>query len=160
MDYDGGHALPETHRGDVIHRYQVLTALMLNSQTKDAVVGDAMRSLQGYTRLGGDDGKKKKKSEEDDCDGLTVENIHAMDINVLKSYIGKVGFYNNKSKYMKQTAEMLIKDYEEDIPSTADEMMKLPGVGPKMVSTCLYKTQSRRYRLLQLLLQLLLQVLF
>ena len=138
LDYDGGHALPEKHRGDVIYRYQVLTALMLSSQTKDAVVGDAMRALQGYKRS--DNGKTGDDSDSNgdgDGDGLTVDNVHSMDIEVLKSFIGKVGFYNNKSKYMKQTAEMLIRDYDGDIPSTAEEMMKLPGVGPKMVR-CVY----------------------
>jgi len=85
---------------------------MLSSQTKDAVVGDAMRKLQNY--------------------GLDVEQIRDIDVEELKVLIGKVGFYNNKAKYMKRAAEILIDEYGGDIPSTADEMMKLPGVGPKM----------------------------
>ena len=112
MDSDGGGALPERHRGDKVFRYQVLTALMLSSQTKDAVVGDAMRALQKH--------------------GLDVESINTMDVNLLSSLIGKVGFYNNKTKFMKETAEILLRDYGGDIPETAEGMMKLPGVGPKM----------------------------
>jgi len=112
VDTDGGHELPEKHLGPAVHRFQVLTALMLSSQTKDAVVGETMRALQRH--------------------GLTVENIHDTDHETLNALIGKVGFHNNKTKFMKQVAEILILQYDGDIPGTADEMMKLPGVGPKM----------------------------
>jgi len=113
LDSDGGGSLPEKHRGEVVFRYQVLTALMLSSQTKDATVGEAMRAMQSR--------------------GLDVQTIHDMDAEELNGYINKVGFHNNKTKYMKQTADILIKDYNGDIPSTAIEMITLPGVGPKMV---------------------------
>lgn len=112
VDTDGGEELPEKHLGPVVHRFQVLTALMLSSQTKDAVVGETMRILQKH--------------------GLTVENIHSTDHETLNSLIGKVGFHNNKTKFMKQSAEMIISQYNSDIPLTAEEMQKLPGVGPKM----------------------------
>jgi hypothetical protein len=43
VDSDGSEALPETTKGDKTYRFQVLIALMLSSQTKDAVVGDTMQ---------------------------------------------------------------------------------------------------------------------
>ncbi len=112
LDSDGGEVLPERHRGEKVYRFQVLVALMLSSQTKDATVGEAMRALQKH--------------------GLTAENIHATDTEVLNGLIRKVGFHNNKTKYLKKAAETLIQEYGGDIPPTADEMMKLSGVGPKM----------------------------
>lgn len=112
VDTDGGSALPETHLGPRVQRFQILTALMLSSQTKDAVVGAAMRRLQRR--------------------GLTVERIHAMEDDALNDVIGKVGFHNNKTKYLKQTAALILARYDGDIPPTAEEMMTLPGVGPKM----------------------------
>jgi endonuclease-3 len=112
VDTDGGEALPEKHLGDVVFRFQVLTALMLSSQTKDAVVGETMRILQRH--------------------GLTVQNIHDTDHETLNGLIKKVGFHNNKTKFMKQAAEIILTQYNGDIPPTADELMKLPGVGPKM----------------------------
>jgi len=48
LDSDGGEALPERHFGEKVHRFQVVLALMLSSQTKDAVVSDAMRALQKH----------------------------------------------------------------------------------------------------------------
>lgn len=112
VDTDGGEALPEKHLGEKVYRFQVLTALMLSSQTKDAVVGETMRILQRH--------------------GLTVENIHQTDHETLNGLIKKVGFHNNKTKFMKQAAEIILTEYNGDIPPNADELMKLPGVGPKM----------------------------
>lgn len=112
LDTDGGEAVPERHLGEKVYRFQVMVALMLSSQTKDAVVGETMRILQKH--------------------GLTVENIHNTDAKVLNGLIQKVGFHNNKTKYLKQVAEVLIRDHDSDIPPTAHEMMQLPGIGPKM----------------------------
>lgn len=125
-DTDGGEALPEKHLGPKVYRYQVLTALMLSSQTKDAIVGEAMRALQQH--------------------GLTVENIHNnTESMLLNQLIGRVGFHNNKTKFIKQVADILISQYDGDIPHTADEMIALPGVGPKMayiVESIVYGTSS------------------
>ncbi len=46
VDSVGAEALPERHLGEVVYRYQVLIALMLSSQTKDAIVGETMKALQ------------------------------------------------------------------------------------------------------------------
>ena len=114
LDSDGGEALPQTHLGPKVYRFQVLVALMLSSQTKDAVVGNAIRALQSHEG------------------GLTVENINGMEDTVLNGLIRQVGFHNNKTKYLKKVARVLVDDYDGDIPPTADEMMKLSGIGPKM----------------------------
>lgn len=77
--------------------------------------------------------------------GLTVENIQRTDSESLNALIQKVGFHNNKTKYIKESAEMIIAQYNGDIPQSADEMMKLPGVGPKMayiVESIAFKTNS------------------
>ncbi len=136
MDYDGGHALPQKEFGMKVYRYQVLTALMLSSQTKDAVVGDAMRTLQSYKFDNNNNNNDNHDDNHDKSDlrrnGLNVYSIHEMDNVILSNMIGKVGFYNNKTKYIKQTAKILIDEYDGDIPPNAQEMMKLPGVGPKM----------------------------
>jgi endonuclease III len=100
------------------YRFRVLISLMLSSQTKDAVVGAAVRAMK--------------------VDGvLTVQAISQMEPDALKKYIEKVGFYNNKTKYIKETVEILISKYDSDLPRTAAEMIKdLPGVGPKMAFIC------------------------
>lgn len=112
VDTEGGHALPERQLGPEVRRFQVLIALMLSSQTKDAVVGETMRALQGH--------------------GLTVNNIRDTPHEDLNKLIRKVGFHNNKTKYIKKVVDILAMEYDGDIPPTADKMMELPGIGPKM----------------------------
>lgn len=112
VDSNGSEALPQRDLGDKVFRFQVLIALMLSSQTKDGVVGDAMRALQLH--------------------GLTVDNISETSADTLNRIIHKVGFHNNKTKYIKQVVEVLKEEYDGDIPPSAEEMMKLAGVGPKM----------------------------
>ena len=139
VDHDGAEQLPEKTKGEKVYRFQVLVALMLSSQTKDAVVGATMRKLQQAGT------------------GLTVENIHSMDHQTLNKLLFSVGFHNNKTVFIKaaagrcgcglrtakqftltfecrnpQLTETLIEKYQGDIPPTAEEMMELKGVGPKM----------------------------
>ena len=112
VDHDGCEVLAQRDRGPEVFRFQVLISLMLSSQTKDAVVGETMRHLQGF--------------------GLDVPTIHSISEVTLNERISKVGFHNNKSKFIKQAVEILIRDYNGDIPGTEEELMNLPGVGPMM----------------------------
>ena len=43
-----------------------------------------------------------------------------------------MGFHNLKTKYIKQTAEILRDKWNSDIPDTIEGLVSLPGVGPKM----------------------------
>lgn len=144
-------------------RFHTLIALMLSSQTKDTVTAVAMQRL--HTQLGDEkEGEIKnetespksliKKEEEDDSDGLkvpkeklgstlTVKNILAVAPERLNELIRTVGFHNNKTKYIKQVAIILRDQYDFDIPSTAEGLMSLPGVGPKMAYLCLSAAWGR-----------------
>jgi hypothetical protein len=46
VDIVGASALPETHLGPKVYRFQILVALILSSQTKDATVGEAVKTMQ------------------------------------------------------------------------------------------------------------------
>ncbi|KAM6079586.1 endonuclease III-like protein 1 isoform 1-T1 [Theristicus caerulescens] len=95
-----------------VMRYQVLLSLMLSSQTKDQVTSAAMLRLRQH--------------------GLTVDSILQMDDVTLGQIIYPVGFWRNKVKYIKQTTAILKQKYGGDIPRTVEELVQLPGVGPKM----------------------------
>ncbi|KAJ5167766.1 DNA polymerase alpha-associated DNA helicase A [Penicillium canariense] len=139
-------------------RFQTLVALMLSSQTKDTVTAVAMQRL--HTELGDDqpDRVSDIKSEPTDCmdevkikpepedpsatlapkdSTLNLENILAVSPTRLNSLIEKVGFHNNKTKYIKAAALIIRDEYEGEIPSTPEGLMKLPGVGPKMAYLCM-----------------------
>ncbi|KAL5355262.1 DNA glycosylase [Aspergillus floccosus] len=126
-------------------RFQTLVALMLSSQTKDTVTAVAMQRL--HTELGDgepplvdppaaiktEDGETKPVRDST----LNLENILAVEPTRLNELIRTVGFHNNKTKYIKAAAVILRDQYDSDIPSTASELMKLPGVGPKMAYLCM-----------------------
>ncbi|KAF9296243.1 DNA N-glycosylase and apurinic/apyrimidinic (AP) lyase [Linnemannia elongata] len=105
----GDHIPPE------VSRYQTLVALMLSSQTKDTVTSVAVRRLQ-----------KELKG------GLTIQSILDVPSEELNRIIGAVGFHNKKTVYLKQVAEICRDQYKGDIPDTAEALIALPGVGPKM----------------------------
>ena len=52
-------------------------------------------------------------------------------------YIKSVTFPNNKSKALVGAARMLVEKYGGDVPSTLDELVKLPGVGRKTANVML-----------------------
>lgn len=50
----------------------------------------------------------------------------------LDSLISKVGFHNNKTKYLKKTSEILQTQHDGDVPGDLHTLLSFPGVGPKM----------------------------
>ena len=108
-------------------RYHTLCSLMLSSQTKDTVTAAAMSRL--HTELVPHADAKQSV--------LTVENMLKVSPAHLDSLIGKVGFHNNKTRYLRSVAEILHATYSSDIPSTLEGLLSLPGVGPKMAYLCL-----------------------
>ncbi|OBS29196.1 hypothetical protein FPOA_03133 [Fusarium poae] len=108
-------------------RFHTLVALMLSSQTKDTVNAVVMRKLQ--TEL--------PPFEPGAPPGLNLNNVLAIDPKILNEFIWAVGFHNNKTKYIKQTAEILRDQWNGDIPDTIEGLVSLPGVGPKMGYLCL-----------------------
>jgi endonuclease III len=124
-------------------RYHTLTALMLSSQTKDTVTAVAMQRLHRELVPGSQqstaypDAPFGTVDEPDYQSVLTVANVINCDATHLDHLIGKVGFHNNKTKYIKQTATILQERYDSDIPETIEGLVALPGVGPKMGYLCL-----------------------
>ncbi|KAJ5385948.1 hypothetical protein N7509_008489 [Penicillium cosmopolitanum] len=133
-------------------RFQTLVALMLSSQTKDTVTAVAMQRL--HTELGEQDPliKPEVKLEDEvkikleDAEAkpeptkdstLNLDNILAVSPTRLNELIEKIGFHNNKTKYIKSAALILRDQFEGDIPSTPEGLMSLPGVGPKMAYLCM-----------------------
>lgn len=114
-------------------RYHTLVALMLSSQTKDTVTAAAMYRLHTELSPAGPldaQGRPEQSS-------LTVQNMLDSDPMHLDSLIGKVGFHNNKTKYLKATAQVLLDEHDGDVPNTLEGLVALPGVGPKMAFLCL-----------------------
>ena len=93
-------------------RFYVLVSLMLSSQTRDEVNFQAMKRLIAA--------------------GLTPNNLSSMTEQDIGDLIKPVGFWKRKSVYLKKTSRILLDSYNSDIPKSLDDLVKLPGVGPKM----------------------------
>ncbi|KAF2202418.1 DNA glycosylase, partial [Delitschia confertaspora ATCC 74209] len=107
-------------------RFQTLISLMLSSQTKDTVISVAIKGMQ--ERMPG---------------GFNLESVLKMEPAELNGFINKVGFHNLKTKYIKQTAEILRENWNSDIPDTIEGLTSLPGVGPKMAYLCMSAAWGR-----------------
>ncbi|KAK0735653.1 DNA glycosylase [Apiosordaria backusii] len=108
-------------------RFHTLVALMLSSQTRDTVNAEAMKRL--HTEL--------PPYQPGAPAGLNLDNMLHCPPAVLNELIGKVGFHNNKTKYLLQTAQILKDKFGGDIPPTIEGLVSLPGVGPKMAHLCM-----------------------
>ena len=90
----------------------VLISVVLSSRTKDERSSAAMDRLRDY--------------------GLTVEHIRETSVDELAQLILPVSFYPTKANYIKKIVEILHDEYDNDIPREFDDIISLPGVGPKM----------------------------
>ncbi|KAL6194277.1 hypothetical protein ACLB2K_035361 [Fragaria x ananassa] len=103
-----GSALPPKER-----RFAVLVSSLLSSQTKDQVThGAVQRLLQNGM--------------------LSADAIDKGDEATIKSLIYPVGFYTRKASNLKKIANICLVKYDGDIPSSLEELLSLPGIGPKM----------------------------
>ena len=61
----------------------------------------------------------------------TPEAMAASSPEVIFKYIRSVSYPNNKAKHLVGMAQMLVKDFNSEVPGTLEELTKLPGVGRK-----------------------------
>ena len=91
--------------------YKVLISCLISLRTKDDVTAKASKKLFAKA----DSPEKMIKLNE--------------------NYIGKLilpaNYYKTKAKNIKEISKILINEYNGRVPETREELMKLPGVGPK-----------------------------
>jgi endonuclease-3 len=52
-------------------------------------------------------------------------------------YIKSIGLYRNKGKNIIKASQMIVRDFDGQVPQTRDELVKLPGVGRKTANVVL-----------------------
>ena len=125
VDTMGCEAIAEDAENDEVQAYQTLISLMLSSQTKDTVNHATMVKLR-------EDARSRCS-----C-GLSVQSMLETPDDTLHELIKSVGFHNNKVRYIKQATQMLVDEHGGKVPDTMEELLKLPGVGPKMALITLH----------------------
>lgn len=106
-------------------------------KTEDDIKKEVIKKKDDIEDGAKEEDVKKEDGEENQASTLTLQNILAVSPQRLNELIRTVGFHNNKTKYIKATAQILHDKFNSDIPSTAPELMSLPGVGPKMAYLCM-----------------------
>jgi endonuclease-3 len=61
----------------------------------------------------------------------TPEDLATTDFDTLFPYIRSISYPNNKTKHLIGLGKMLTEEFGGEVPSTVDELVKLPGVGRK-----------------------------
>ncbi|MBN1832835.1 MAG: endonuclease III [Deltaproteobacteria bacterium] len=97
--------------------FQLLVATILSAQCTDVQVNLVTKTLF-----------KKYKGPEDYLNTPISE---------LENDIRSTGFYKNKAKSIKGSAQAIMDLHEGKVPSTMEEMVKLPGVGRKTANVVL-----------------------
>ncbi|MEK6733911.1 MAG: endonuclease III [Pseudomonadota bacterium] len=91
-----------------INDFTLLVAIILSAQSTDVGVNKATAEL--FKVVG------------------TPQDLKNLGLEALKKYIKTIGLYNNKAKNLIALSEILI---SKPIPTTIQELEKLPGVGSK-----------------------------
>jgi len=61
----------------------------------------------------------------------TAQKLSEADFDEVFSLIKSISYPSNKSKHLIGMAQMVVNDFGGEVPSTMDDLMKLPGVGRK-----------------------------
>ena len=97
--------------------FQILIATLLSARTQDATTHAASTRLFKRAR--------------------TPRTMARLPIAEIEQLIYPVGFYRNKARHVKACCEMLVSDFGGRVPSTMEELVKLPGVGRKTANLVL-----------------------
>jgi endonuclease-3 len=68
---------------------------------------------------------------------LTIEDFTKVPQEILEKDIFSTGFYKSKAEKIQKTAKIISEEYGGEVPSTMEELLKLPGVGRKTANVLL-----------------------
>ena len=91
--------------------FQILISTLLSARTQDAT------TLAASTRLF--------------ATAPTPQAMAKLTVRQIEKLIYPVGFYRNKAVFVRDAAKMILEECGGTVPSTLEEMVKLPGVGRK-----------------------------
>lgn len=112
-------------------RFHILVGALLSSQTKDQYTHAAMCRL--HEQLKSPEGSDSSS----DAEGLTIAKVRLTSEDMLDALINPVGFHRKKAQQLKQIAETLDNEFSGDVPQSYTELIKLPGIGPKIARVVL-----------------------
>ena len=100
-----------------VNEFTLTVAVVLSAQATDASVNRATAQLFEIAD--------------------TPEKMLALGEAQVRDYIKTIGLYRNKAKNVIALCQMLISDFNSEVPKTRDELVRLPGVGRKTANVVL-----------------------
>ena len=107
---------PETEL-DYVNPYTLVVAVALSAQATDVGVNRATKNLFLIAD--------------------TPEKMIALGEDVVRDHIKTIGLYRNKAKNVIKLSQLLIDDFNSEVPQTREELTSLPGVGRKTANVVL-----------------------
>ncbi|MCR5285313.1 MAG: endonuclease III [Treponema sp.] len=97
--------------------YTLLIAVVLSAQATDKSVNKATKAL--FEKV------------------TSPQQMLDLGYDRLLPYIKSIGLYKNKGANIIKLSKMLVEEYNSEVPDTKEELVKLPGVGPKTANVVL-----------------------
>ena len=73
----------------------------------------------------------------------TPEDFVKMPLETLENLVHSCGFYKNKAKNIKLTAQKLVDEFNGNVPETMEELLSLPGVGRKTANVVMLEAFNK-----------------
>ena len=73
----------------------------------------------------------------------TPEDFVEISLDKLEELIHPCGFYKNKAKNIKHTAQKIVTDFNGKVPETMEELLSLPGVGRKTANVVMLEAFNK-----------------
>ena len=108
-----------------VNAYTLLVAVALSAQATDAGVNKATRALFQKVK--------------------TPQEMLDLGLDGLIEHIKTIGLFNSKAKNVIALSQLLIDDYDGEVPDTREDLVRLPGVGRKtanVVLNCWFKQET------------------
>ena len=115
---------PETEL-EFVNAYTLLVAVVLSAQATDASVNLATRDL--FRRAD------------------TPQKMLALGEEIVREHIKTIGLFNGKATNVIALSEILVRDFDGEVPSDRDTLVELPGVGRKtanVVMNCAFGAET------------------
>lgn len=97
--------------------FELLISVILSAQATDVSVNKATAKLYPVAN--------------------TARQIHELGVDGLKDYIKTIGLYNTKAENIIRTCDILVHEYDGEVPESRKALEALPGVGRKTANVVL-----------------------
>lgn len=99
--------------------FYILISTILSQRTRDEVTYARAKALFSGLKI------------------RTAKDLAKRDIQEIEFVIRPVGFYKTKARRIKEVARLILEKYDNRVPDSVEELLKLPGVGRKTANCVL-----------------------